>query len=211
MSSCRCCRSPRPRPTPNGSSSRPNSPTSSPIINRVRRGRAVPLVAAYDPTSTSGTRRRRCCSSAASAPSRADLPPLPCASCSRRPRPHRADRPTGSRCTSPRTTSGGCSPPTPSTGCPHIAQVIARAPRSSTPPSATSPSTPRTSSTHHQAFLARRRALRPSEEYRDRPPTPNGRSSSATSTTARSPLGDCGAPYATPCIHEHACFSELTV
>ena len=33
----------------------------------------------------------------------------------------------------------------------------------------------------------------------------NGPSSSATSTTARSPLGDCGRSYATPCIHEHSC------
>ena len=48
---CRCCRSPRPRPTPNGSwSSAPSSPTClSAIICRVRGSDgAVPLVRAYD-------------------------------------------------------------------------------------------------------------------------------------------------------------------
>ena len=47
----RCCRSPRPRPTPNGSwSSAPNSPTCSAPSSAAIRGtsRAVPLVAAYD-------------------------------------------------------------------------------------------------------------------------------------------------------------------
>jgi hypothetical protein len=38
----------------------------------------------------------------------------------------------------------------------------------------------------HLAFLARRRALRPTEEYRT-PPTPNGPNSSATSNAAKSP------------------------
>ena len=50
----------------------------------------------------------------------------------------------------------------------------------------------------HLAFLARRRALRPSEEYRDTHRRPNGKSSSATSNAARSPLGTCGRAYATP-------------
>jgi site-specific recombinase XerD len=57
---------------------------------------------------------------------------------------------------------------------------------------------------HYAAFLAGRRAIRPTEEYR-------------TVTTAewdefeehfdkrRVELGSCGRPYGTPCQHEHAC------
>ena len=63
----------------------------------------------------------------------------------------------------------------------------------------------------HRAFIARRRALRPSRGIPRPRPSRNGPSSSATSSAARSPLGDCGRSYGTPCIHEHACFSELTV
>ena len=48
--------------------------------------------------------------------------------------------------------------------------------------------------TGHRAFLARRRQLRPAEEYRTRPPTPNGRNSSATSNAERSPSATAAAP-----------------
>jgi hypothetical protein len=50
----------------------------------------------------------------------------------------------------------------------------------------------------HLAFLARRRALRPTEEYR----TPTERCKVAT--------GTCGRAFATPCIHEHVPLTELT-
>ena len=49
----------------------------------------------------------------------------------------------------------------------------------------------------HRAFIARRRALRPAEEYRT-PPSRNGRSSSATSNAARSPSAPAAAPTPPP-------------
>ena len=58
--------------------------------------------------------------------------------------------------------------------------------------------------THHRAFIARRRSLRPSEEYRDL---------SAEEWTEflghfelrKVALGVCTRDYGTPCQHEHAC------
>ena len=62
----------------------------------------------------------------------------------------------------------------------------------------------------HRAFIARRRELRPSEEYR----TPNDEEWEeflGHFERRRVALGDCGRAYGTSCIHEHSCFSELTV
>lgn len=56
----------------------------------------------------------------------------------------------------------------------------------------------------HRAFIARRRALRPSEEYRT--PTDEEWDEFLGHFERRKvALGDCGRAYATPCIHEHAC------
>ena len=56
----------------------------------------------------------------------------------------------------------------------------------------------------HLAFLARRRALRPTEEYRV--PTDEEWAEFLGHFERRKlSLGTCGRPYATPCIHEHAC------
>ena len=56
----------------------------------------------------------------------------------------------------------------------------------------------------HRAFIARRRALRPSEEYRT--PTDDEWAEFLGHFERRKvALGDCGRAYATPCIHEHAC------
>ena len=57
---------------------------------------------------------------------------------------------------------------------------------------------------HHRAFIARRRALRPSEEYRE--PT-NSEWDEFLGHFARRKLelGDCGRAYGTACQHEHAC------
>ncbi|MFB7611230.1 tyrosine-type recombinase/integrase [Streptomyces gardneri] len=58
-------------------------------------------------------------------------------------------------------------------------------------------------SSYHQ-FLARRRAERPKEEYRD--PTPEGWTDFQEHFDKRRiELGSCGRPYGTPCAHEHAC------
>jgi hypothetical protein len=56
----------------------------------------------------------------------------------------------------------------------------------------------------HRAFLARRRALRPSEEYRT--PTDEEWDEFLGHFERRKvSLGTCGRAYATPCIHEHSC------
>jgi hypothetical protein len=56
----------------------------------------------------------------------------------------------------------------------------------------------------HRAFIARRRALRPSEEYRT--PTDEEWAEFVGHFERRKvALGDCGRSYATPCIHEHSC------
>ena len=56
----------------------------------------------------------------------------------------------------------------------------------------------------HRAFIARRRALRPGEEYR----TPTDAEWDAFLghfEHRKVALGDCGRSYDTPCIHEHSC------
>jgi hypothetical protein len=59
----------------------------------------------------------------------------------------------------------------------------------------------------HRAFIARRRALRPSEEYRT--PTDEEWTEFLGHFERRKvAVGDCGRSYATPCIHEHSCLSE---
>ncbi|MGY3676557.1 tyrosine-type recombinase/integrase [Streptomyces sp. TE33382] len=57
---------------------------------------------------------------------------------------------------------------------------------------------------HYQEYLARRRAERPSEEYRKA--TPEEWSEFEIHFDRRKvELGNCGRPYGTPCQHEHAC------
>jgi len=57
---------------------------------------------------------------------------------------------------------------------------------------------------NHRAFIARRRALRPSEEYRT-PTEDEWEEFLGHFERRKVALGDCGRAYATPCIHEHAC------
>lgn len=57
---------------------------------------------------------------------------------------------------------------------------------------------------HYQTHLARRRTMRPQEEYR--PVTDNEWQEFEEHFDKRKlELGNCGRPYATPCSHEHAC------
>ena len=57
---------------------------------------------------------------------------------------------------------------------------------------------------HHRAFLTRRRATRPSEEYRE--PTESEWDEFLGHFVARTlELGTCGRAYGTGCQHEHAC------
>ncbi|MFB7763544.1 tyrosine-type recombinase/integrase [Streptomyces xiamenensis] len=57
---------------------------------------------------------------------------------------------------------------------------------------------------HYQAHLARRRAMRPQDEYR---PTTEAEWNEFEEhfDKRKLELGNCGRPYATPCSHEHAC------
>ena len=57
---------------------------------------------------------------------------------------------------------------------------------------------------HHRAFIARRRAERPSEEYRDLTPG-EWDEFLAHFELRKVALGICGRDYGTPCAHENAC------
>ncbi len=56
----------------------------------------------------------------------------------------------------------------------------------------------------HRAFIARRRELRPSEEYRT-PTDEEWNEFLGHFERRRVALGDCGRAYGTSCIHEHSC------
>ena len=56
----------------------------------------------------------------------------------------------------------------------------------------------------HRAFIARRRDLRPSEEYRT-PTDEEWQEFLGHFERRRVALGDCGRAYGTSCIHEHSC------
>jgi integrase len=60
----------------------------------------------------------------------------------------------------------------------------------------------------HRAFIARRRALRPPQEYRI--PTDEEWDQFLGLEHRKVALGDCGRSYDTPCIHEHVPLTELT-
>ena len=57
---------------------------------------------------------------------------------------------------------------------------------------------------HHRAFIARRRGLRPSEEYRE-PTDAEWEEFLGHFERRKVELGVCGRAYGTPCQHEHAC------
>jgi hypothetical protein len=59
----------------------------------------------------------------------------------------------------------------------------------------------------HRAFITRRRAARPSEEYRS-PSDAEWDEFLGHFERRRVALGDCGRAYSTSCIHEHSCLSE---
>ncbi|WP_435593860.1 tyrosine-type recombinase/integrase [Nocardia sp. bgisy118] len=58
--------------------------------------------------------------------------------------------------------------------------------------------------TRYQQFIQRRRAERPTEEYRA-PTAPELADFAAHFGRRRIELGSCVRPYGTPCVHEHAC------
>lgn len=56
----------------------------------------------------------------------------------------------------------------------------------------------------HRAFIARRRSLRPSEEYRT-PTSAEWDEFLGHFEKRKLSIGTCGRAFGTPCIHEHAC------
>ncbi|MCG7523299.1 hypothetical protein MHW47_02380 [Streptomyces sp. OfavH-34-F] len=62
--------------------------------------------------------------------------------------------------------------------------------------------------TAHQAFIARRRSLRPGEEYRF-PTSEEWDAFLGHFERRKLSLGTCGQSFGSECVHEHACFSEL--
>ncbi|MHB2022752.1 MAG: tyrosine-type recombinase/integrase, partial [Mycobacteriales bacterium] len=56
----------------------------------------------------------------------------------------------------------------------------------------------------HRAFIARRRTLRPSEEYRQ-PTDEEWQQFLGHFERRKVSVGTCGRAYSTPCMHEHAC------
>src|SRR5213076_2067459 len=56
----------------------------------------------------------------------------------------------------------------------------------------------------HRAFIARRRAQRPSQEYRT-PTDAEWEEFLGHFERRRVALGDCGRAYGTSCVHEHSC------
>ncbi|MFG2753894.1 tyrosine-type recombinase/integrase [Streptomyces xanthophaeus] len=86
---------------------------------------------------------------------------------------------------------------------PHIAQIIAGHGNISTTMGYAA-IYPKDAIEAHQEFIARRRAVRPTEEYRA--VTPDEWSEFLGHFERRKlALGDCGRAYGTACIHEHAC------
>jgi integrase len=57
---------------------------------------------------------------------------------------------------------------------------------------------------HHRAFIARRRSLRPSGEYRE-PTAQEWQDFLAHFELRKVALGVCARDFGTPCVHEHAC------
>ena len=208
-SSSRCCRSPRPRPTPSGCwwSARnwptccPRSSAGSAATGR----RRSPAGAGLRPPRTDlAAAHARCCSSAASAPRTAG---------SAQRRPQHAQRRAGRR--RPDRRRGSPLHFTPhdfrrifitdaimSGLPPHIAQIIAGH-RDINVTHRLQSGLPREAIQAHLAFLARRRALRPGEEYRV--PTDDEWDEFLGHFERRKVASGLTRGFGTPCIHEHSC------
>jgi hypothetical protein len=87
---------------------------------------------------------------------------------------------------------------------PHIAQLVAGHRDINTTMGSRGAGHPEEVINSHRAFIARRRALRPSQEYRT--PTEEEWAQFLGHFERRKvSVGDCGRSYDTPCIHEHSC------
>ncbi|MGV4926565.1 integrase [Streptomyces sp. BHT-5-2] len=120
-------------------------------------------------------------------------------------RTHPAQSPHGSIRTRPLRTQADCSSPTLSSPTlpPHIAQVIAGH-QDINVTLGYKAVYPDEAGQAHLAFLARRRAMRPTDEYRV--PTDEKWTEFLGHFERRKvSIGTCGRSFSTPCIHEHAC------
>jgi len=86
---------------------------------------------------------------------------------------------------------------------PHIAQIILRA-REHRTTLGYKAIYPAEAIEAHRAFIARRRATRPGEEYRT-PTDEEWDGFLAHFEKRKVSIGTCARAYATPCVHEHAC------
>jgi len=214
--SSRCCRSPRPRPTPNDScSSAPNWQRCCPPSSAA----SAPTPAQYRPSAPTtgpnafGWLRPHGCSSAESAPSTAESVTAPSATCSTplSPTPASPIPPAGAHCTTPRTISEESSSRTRS--CPDCHRISLRSSPgtgTSTSPSATKRSTPTKRSSPTWRFWA---AGAPSDPPRStgRPPTRNGKNSSVTSNAAKSPPAPAAARSPPPASTNTPAYLNLAI
>ena len=209
-SSSRCCRSPRRRPTPNGSwSSAPNSPTCSPPSSAGSAAPAAPCRSSRPTTTTnrSGRRPRHGCSNVASTPRTGRSPTAPCS---------RSSTAALARTGLTDSIDGHPLHYTPHdfrrmfitdailNGLPpHIAQIIAGH-RDINVTLGYKAVYPEEAIQAHLGFLARRRSLRPSEEYRV-PTDEEWQQFLGHFERRKVSIGTCARAFSTPCIHEHAC------
>ena len=208
--SSRCFRSFLPRPTPNASwSSAPSWPTSSAPSSCVSATGPEPSRSSppTTPTNECGRLQHHCCFSVVSTPNPGLSPTAWSAPCSAAlwPTPASSTPPTGNHCATRHMTSDGCSSPTQcSTGYPpHIAQIIAGH-RDINVTMGYKAVYPEEAVQAHLAFLARRRSLRPSDEYRT-PTDEEWQEFLGHFEKRKVSIGTCARAFSTPCIHEHAC------
>src|SRR5208282_1612061 len=206
--SSRCSRSPRPRPTPKDCCwYHPSSERSSPrsFTGSGAAGRPCRWSLPTTPTSGPGARRCPSCSSALAARNTGRYPAPPCASSSSASWPSPGSpTPRTDRWSSHPTISGGFATEALRSGLPpHIAaKILGHADLGTTMGYAAIYSEDVVA--HHRAFIARRRALRPGEEYRDL--TPEEWDQFLHHFELRKvALGVCTRDFGTPCVHEHSC------
>ena len=194
-----------------GEAARRRRPSWRTCSRRSSAGSATPTAASRSrsPTTSTrkpGTRRCRCCSSAASAwrTGRSRSPASAPCSPGRSPPPG-SPAPTGSRCDfAPHDFRRVFATEAILNGMPpHIAQLILGHHDINTTMGYKAVY-PEEAINGHRAFLARRRALRPSEEYRT-PTDAEWDEFLGHFERRRVALGDCARAWGSSCIHEHSC------
>ncbi|MFD5881300.1 hypothetical protein [Streptomyces yangpuensis] len=174
------------------------------IIQRVRRGeQAMPLVSAYDTLERLWSApmpfvfQRRCGLEDRAIPRNYIYTCLNDALAA-----SGLTAPTASRCATPRTTSGESSSPTPCAPALIAARICGHQTVDTTLGYAAI--YPEEVINHHRPFIARRRSLRPSNEYRE-PTAQEWQDFLAHFELRKVTSGACARDFGTPCVHEYAC------